>query len=165
MAIISPVNLNKWKPGTTISSTEAKAEFLNVYNAINGNLDATNLRNGSITGIKIQDGSITADKLSSIPASKIEGKLKAENLPANIMSLEGGTLTGTIMFDVQPKTPLLKNYDNEEITLYEGGTGEQKIKVIVGGEYVFSIRLNDRLLWAVNSDGVAIPTKFKVPGS
>lgn len=46
MAIISPINLAKWQPNTPILSSQARAEFMNIYNLVNGNLDSANIMNG-----------------------------------------------------------------------------------------------------------------------
>lgn len=163
MAIISPKNLNKWQPNTPILSSEAREEFLNIYNLVNGNIDSANIKNGSITGGKLADGSITGAKISSIPASKIDGRLETSNLPENILTTSGGSLTGTLTFDVAPSTPLLKNYDTEETVLYEGGTGTSKIKIVVGGTDVMKILVNDEVLWKVTTDGTEVPKQFKIP--
>lgn len=164
MATISPLHLNKWKAGTTIVSSEAREEFLQLYNLVNGGLDSANIADRSITTRKLADGAVTAEKIGSIPASKLTGKLDAAVLPTNIFTTSGGSLTGGLTFDVPAGTALLKNYDNEEIVLYEGGTAADKIKIIVGGIAALRLTKNDVILWQITHDGTDIPSKLKIPG-
>lgn len=161
--LVTPLYLNNWKPGTTIISDQATGEFLNIYNVLNGNIDGTNIAYGSIRDSHI-GGNISGDKITSIDASKITGKLNFNQLPDNILTTSGATLSGTIIFDVAPKTPLLKNYDDEEVTLYEGGAGDKKIKIMVGGDsFAVRITLGTKTLWELQNDGTEIPTNLKVP--
>jgi len=164
MAIVNPIHLNDWLPGTPILSTEAREEFMNVYNVINGGITADNITDGSLTGTKFADNSITGAKIVSIPASKITGQLTASQLPTGLLNTTGGTLTGTVVYEVAAGTALLKNYDAEEVVLYEGGTGMDKIKIIVGGAgNLLKITKNDAVLFTITDTGLLIPKQLQVP--
>lgn len=162
--LISPINLNKWKPGEVISSSQAREEFLNVYNLVNGRLDAANFQNGSITSQKIADGAVGPEKIQAVPANKITGRLTASQLPTNLITSGGGQIDGTIIFNVGEQTPLIKNYDNEETVLYEGGTDKDKVRLIVGGKRTaVRIERGGTILWSLDTDGLETPVKLKIP--
>lgn len=163
MPIINPIFLDNWQPNTPIVSAEARAEFMNVYTLLNGDIDASNIADNSITTNKLQDGAVTGDKLDSVPASKITGRLALSNLPTSILDSAGGTVTGTFVFDVPQSTALLKNYEDEEVVLYEGGTGDAKIKLIVGGTSVLRITRGADTLWSLENDGLTTPKALKIP--
>lgn len=163
MAIISSKYINTWKPGDAISSNEAREEFKNIYSLVNGNIDAENIRDNSITGSKLQDGTIKSRHIESVDASKLTGNISADKLPTELLKNSGGILTGPLTFNVDAGTPLLRNYDTEEVILYEVGSGEGKIKIIVGGPTILRITLNEKVMWQLGVDGVEEPNKFKVP--
>jgi hypothetical protein len=163
MATINPINLTKWLPNTPILSNEARAEFMNIYDLVNGNIDAENIADSSITKNKLANGAVTGDKLGEVPANKITGQLSQDNLPSSVFNSMGGTVTGSITFDVPQSTALLKNYDDEEVVIYEGGTGANKIQVFVGGPDIFRIVRGGVAVFSVDSDAVTIPQQLKVP--
>lgn len=164
MAKINPINLNKWQPGNVIPSGEVKAEFLNIYNLVNGFIDSANLSADSVTTLKIVNEAVTDAKIKSVSASKIQGRLSFDNLPTNILNTAGGTLTGTLISQVVSPAPILKHYSDVAVLLYEGGTGENKTQVWVGGSEGFRIVRNNVVLFQINSDGYTIPKSFIVPG-
>lgn len=97
--IIHPLNFNEWRDyETRIEALSVKQEFQNIYDLVNGNIDASNIKDGSITSAKLADGAVTGAKLSSVPATKITGKLSASQLPASTIYNTGGELTGSLVF-------------------------------------------------------------------
>lgn len=163
MPIINPKNLNKWQPKTPIMSNEAVEEFKNVYNLVNGNLDSENIRDGSITTNKLSVNAVQDKHIKSVDASKIVGQIAINSLPDTLLNSTGGTVNGTLTFNVPSGAAILKNYDVEETTLYEGGTSDNKIKIIIGGAAIMKIVVGDNIVWQVTTDGTEIPKAFKVP--
>lgn len=164
MAKINPINLGKWVPGTPIPSQEVRAEFNNLYSLVNGNIDAENLKSNSVTTLKLVDESVTDAKIKDVSASKIKGKLSFGNLPDGIFNSSGGSVTGTITSTVATGVPVLKHYSDTEVLIYEGGTGENKTQLFVGGSQGLRLVRNNIVLFQINSDGVTIPKAFIVPG-
>lgn len=163
MGLVTPTYLSNWVPGAIIPSAQVKAEFIKLFDVINGNLDSTNISNGAISTLKIADGAVTDAKISAVAAGKITGVLSDSQLPTNLVRTTGATFTGGLTFNVTAGTALMKNYDNEEIILYEGGTGADKIQLIVGGSTLFRLVKNSVVIWSIATDNTEIPTKFKVP--
>ena len=163
MAQVYPLNLNKWiNLTTTIDATQVREEFLNIYNAINGNLDGSNLAGGAVTSTKIADGAVTNAKIDSVSATKITGKLTGSQLPDGIIFNNGGELTGSLLFSTTQ--PYLKTYSSDAITLIEAGTGDSKIKLIFNPTgNALELRRGNTTLLTVRQDGTLVPLKLIIP--
>lgn len=165
MATVNPIHLSQWVNfTTTIDATQVRAEFQNIYNAINGGLDGSNIQDGSLTGNEFADNSIPGSKINSIPANKITGQLTVEQLPGGILNTTGGTVTGTLTFNVAATTPFLKKLNDEPVILLEAGTGPAKIQIIVEPNgSALKIVKNGVTFLEITNEGRLIPFKFKVP--
>lgn len=166
MPILNPLHLDKWQNDniTVIDAEQVKSEFMNIYSAINGGLDASNLQDGSITSAKLSSNSVTADKIQSVPTSKLTGDVTEGQLPGNLLTGTGGTVNGTITFQNVDATPFLKSYKTDEVVLLETGTGEDKITISVNpGGNLFQIKKGTDVIFSITNDGVVVPTKLRVP--
>jgi hypothetical protein len=165
MPVLQPQYLVNWGGSVaTILATEVRGEFLNIYNLLNGNLDADNLANGSITSEKLANGSIGGDKIDNVPASKITGQFTTEQLPANVLGNGGGTVTGSIVYNVNPNTAFVKSYSNTEVVIAEVGTGTAKLQLTMNptGD-LLQIKQNGLVVFSVGNDGTVVPKKLQVP--
>jgi len=61
MTLVSFTNITD---GTTIDAADVNTPLNTIYNAFNGNIDATNITDGAITGSKIASAVITPDKVA-----------------------------------------------------------------------------------------------------
>ncbi len=164
MATISPIYVDNWiNLVTTIKAPEVRGEFLNLYSAINGNLDGSNLATNSISTSKVVDNAITDAKISSVSASKITGAINPAQLPTNIATTSGGTYSGTLVFSVPTDTAIIKDYDNTEVVVYEGGTGANKVKLIMGGAYAMRVNYGGVDLFVLSTTGTFFPKAFRIP--
>lgn len=166
MATFIPQYLNLWKDfETTIKAPEVRGEFLNLYEAINGNLDADNIKDGAVTSSKIATEAVTNDKIKTIEASKITGQLSGSQLPSGLVQSQGGEITGSLVFNTPANTAYLKSFSNSEIILAEIGTGTNKITITVnpGGQEVLRILKGTTVLLSIGTDGALIPKKLQLP--
>ena len=163
MSTLLPKHLAGWTNFTaTIDAPQVREEFLNLYAAINGELDAENLKDGAVTTPKLADGSVTDAKIHSLSADKLTGHLPAELLPDTVLYNTGGTLSGTLLFETAD--PLLKTYSDTPVVLLEAGTGENKLTLTFhpAGD-ALELRRGDTVLLTLRGDGTLVPRKFQLP--
>lgn len=166
MPILNPLYLDNWQNNnlTVIDAEQVKSEFMNIYSAINGGLDASNLQDGSITSAKLSSNSVTADKIQSVPTSKLTGDVPEGQLPDNLLTGTGGTVNGTITFQNVDATPFLKSYKTGEVVLLEAGTGEDKITIsVIPGGNLLQIKKGNDVIFSITNDGTVVPTKLRIP--
>lgn len=164
MAILTPQYLDQWQPGVTIQASQVRAEFIQVYNALNGGLGPENLASNAVTRTKIAAGAITDDHIESISAAKITGSLSPSQLPNNLLLKTGGEITGSLVLNTG--SPYLKSYSDNRIVLFEAGTGANKTQLIInpsGSGSVFEIIRNGETLLYVAADGRLVPKKLVIP--
>lgn len=167
MANVQPLYLNNWVDFlTTIQAAEVRGEFLNIYEALNGNLDASNIRDGSIGTSKLADGAVTDEKIRSVGAGKISGQLTPQQLPPGLLSSSGGEVTGGLVFNTAD--PLVKTYSNNFLVLFEAGTGQNKMRMVMHptGPVRFEIIQGSNpttSLLMIMDDGTLVPRKLRIP--
>lgn len=161
--LINSKYLHNWVPGEYILSEEVKGEFLNIYNLVNGSINTDNIMPGAIDGTSLRDGSIGDNHIVSMNASKLTGVISSDLLPSDLLKTNGAVIQGTLTFEVDSSTPIIKNYEFEETTLFEGGTGDNKVRLVLGGDAAMKVFYGENLLWKLNLDGIEEPVKFKLP--
>lgn len=163
MAIVSPLYLNNWiNNSTIIDATQVRAEFQNVYNALNGQLSGDNFQDGSVTTSKIGDGAVTDNKIGSVSASKISGKLTFDQLPEGLLQGTGGEITGSLVFNTN--SPYIKSFVNTAVTIAEIGTGATKVSIVVNPTgNLFSILVAGNPIFSITQDGTVVPKQLRIP--
>lgn len=70
--------LYNFTAGATVYSAQVNAEFNQILNTINGNLDVNNLADDAVTNVKILDDAVTAEKISGATGT---GAVDIDNIP------------------------------------------------------------------------------------
>lgn len=165
MSTIQPLFLSSWIDNITlIKATEVRGEFLNIYNLVNGNIDADNIKDGAITQGKLAANSVKNDNIVDVAASKLTGTLSYSQLPAGLLQGSGGDVTGTLTFNLAADSPFIKSYLNTQATVIELGTGTSKLTLVMNPTgNLFELRLNGVAVLTVTADGTLIPKKLQIP--
>lgn len=166
MARLTPQYLHGWlNYEKIIQAPEVRSEFMNLYDELNGNLDADNIKDNSITSAKLVNETVTNDKIKNVAANKVIGKLTASQLPVNVFYADGGGLQGPINFTGLDHTvPLLKSDSATGSIIFQSGTGPTKLVISAGvGDTALKITYGGVELLTVYKDGRNEPKQLVIP--
>ena len=158
------ISRSDFTTGDIPTDTLWNSNFNNIYNELNGSINAANLADNAVTGVKITNGAVSADKLGNTPniiAFAVPYVFESTNI-RQVMFPFSGVLTKVVAKSAKTPSPqnLVINLTDDDVTLLNASalsmTGTNAVTLDGGSLVNTSIAANSLLELDIVQIGTAI---------